>query len=157
MVSVSDARRQAVTGLVPPQTAEAKIRVVWPSVNAFPGVARVGRALIRSIILAPLGWLLLAPVYFLKILPFQARRYTLTNRRLMIQRGLSATVAEEVDLATITDVRVQEGSYDPFFRTGTLDILSEGKVVMNLAGVPGPDSFRHAILNARTAWAPSKS
>jgi hypothetical protein len=157
MVSASDARRQAVTGLVPPQSAEAKIRVVWPSVNAFPAVAGLGRTLIRSIILAPLGWLLLAPFYFLKILPFQARRYTLTNRRLMIQRGLGAKVAQEVELAHITDVRLRDGSWDPFYRTGTLEILSDGKVVMALEGVPGADSFRHAILNARTAWAPSKS
>jgi hypothetical protein len=99
----------------------------------------------------------LAPVYFMKILPFQARRYTLTNRRLMIQRGLGAKASHEVELASISDVRVQEGSYDPFYRTGTLEILSEGKVVMTLEGVPGADSFRHAILNAHAAWAPRKS
>ena len=85
---MNDVRRQAITGLVPPLFGEALIREAWPSVTAIPAAAGLGRALMRSIVLAPLGWALLLPVYFMKILPFIARRYTLTNRRLMVQRGL---------------------------------------------------------------------
>src|SRR5215510_6272649 len=75
--------RQAVAGLTPPEVGEAMIREAWPTVAAHPGAANLGKKLIRSIALAPLGWLLLAPLYFMKILPFFARRYTLTNRRVM--------------------------------------------------------------------------
>ena len=84
---MTDGRKQAVTGLVPPQLDETTIRVVWPSVAATPAVAALGRWLMRSMVLAPFGWLLLAPFYFKKILPGLACRYTLTNRRLMIQKG----------------------------------------------------------------------
>ena len=40
-------------------------------------------------VLAPLGWLLMSGFYFGKILPILMRRYTLTNRRLMIRKGWS--------------------------------------------------------------------
>jgi hypothetical protein len=149
---------QAVTGVVPPQLAEATIRTAWPSVTAasVPG-AKLGRFLIKTRILAPLGWLLLAPLYFLKILPFLARRYTLTNRRLMIQRGLKPRPRQQVALVDIDEVRLVEGSYNPFYRAGTLEVLGGGQVKLTLAGVPDPESFRQSVLNALMAWVPAKA
>src|SRR5437764_14665497 len=87
MVMPTDLRGPPVTGLTPPQTGEALIREAYPSVTRFPAVASAGRALIRSIVGAPLGWGLMLFFYFLKILPFGALRYALTNRRLMVLRG----------------------------------------------------------------------
>src|SRR5262249_37668993 len=76
---------QPITGIVPPQLAEAIIRTAWPSVTAAsPAAANLARPLIRSVVLAPLGWAILFWP-FLKRLLFVPRRYTLTNRRLMIQ------------------------------------------------------------------------
>jgi len=149
---------QPVTGVVPPHLAEANIRYTWPSVTGTsPGLARLGRALIRTIVLAPLAWLMLAPFYFKKVLPFLATRYTLTNRRLMIQRGVSRKAKEQVALSEIDDVRLVEDSYDPFYRAATLEVLSGGKVVLTLKGVPEPEAFRQSILNALFAWVPGKS
>ncbi len=150
--------KQAVTGLVPPQTAEAQIRTVWPAVtDASSGIARVGRALIKTKLLAPLAWLILAPLYFKKVLPFLAKRYTLTNRRLMIQRGLKPKPKQQVKLEDIDDVRLVESSYSPFYRAATLEVLSGGKVVLTLGGVPDPESFRQSVLNAVIAWVPAKA
>ncbi len=156
---MTDRRKQAVTGLVPPQVDEAKIRDVWPSVSAFPAVAALGQKLMRSIVLAPMGWLLLAPFYFRKVLPVfgLARRYTLSNRRLMIQKGLKPVPSQEVALADIDEVRIKEDDNSKFYRAATLEIISKGQVVMTLLGVPNPESFRHAILNACTAWVPGKA
>ena len=149
---------QPVTGVVPPQLAEADIRTAWPSVtDASPAVANLGCTLIRSIVLAPLGWLLLAPLYFKKVLPFLAKRYTLTNRRLMVRRGLKAKPRQEVALSAIDEVRLVEDSYNPFYRSATLEVLSGGNVVLTLTGVPQPESFRQSILNALFAWVPGKS
>src|SRR5437868_786328 len=97
--TMTEGRDQAVTGVVPPQTSEAMIREVWPSVTTSVGIATLGEKLIRSIILAPLGWLLMIPIYFLKIAPFFARRYTLTNRRIMIRRGWKRAPGGQVALA----------------------------------------------------------
>jgi hypothetical protein len=152
-----DSRKQIVTGLVPPQLGEAKIREVWPSVTAHPGVARLGQTLTRTIIGAPLAWLLMAPFYFLKILPGLARRYTLTNQRLMIRRGMKAQPTHEVPLDAIDDVRLRTEGTSAFFRAGDLDIVSQGKVVLTLQGVPEPESFRHSIMQAVKAWVPGKA
>ena len=148
---------QAIAGLTPPQQAEARVREVWPSVvDAQPALAALGQKLIQTVFLAPLGWLLLAPLYFKKILPFLSKRYTLTNRRLMIRAGLKGTPAQEIALGNIDDVRLEEGSYSSFYRSGILEVISKGQVVMRLGGVPEPESFRRAILNACLAWAPRK-
>jgi hypothetical protein len=181
------APRQAVTGVTPPQRAEAIIREVRPSAAASPalsGLARwltctiilaplgwlllaphltlkvgvpTARALIGTIVLAPLGWLLLGPLLLLKLLyPAACQRYTLTNRRLMVRCDLARSV-HEVALSDIDDVRLDPASRDDFYHSGALEVVSQGKVVLHLAGVPQPDAFRQSILNAVRAWAPGKA
>jgi hypothetical protein len=154
MPSTLNAQQQTKSGEASPQVQEVIIRETWPSVTIIPAAAALGQKLIRSIVLAPLGWLLLLPVYFLKVLPFVAKRYTLTNRRIMIRRGLKATPTEEVALDQFDDVRLVESSIDKFFRSATLEILAGGKVVLSLPAVPEADSFRRAVLDTRIAWAP---
>jgi hypothetical protein len=150
--------QQAIAGLTPPQQAEAMVREVWPSVvEAQPGLAALGQKLISSVFLAPLGWLLLAPLFFKKILPFLSKRYTLTNRRLMIQRGLKPQPVQEVALADIDDVRIAADSHIIFYKSATLEVLSKDRVVLTLVGVPEADSFRETILNAVAAWVPGKA
>jgi hypothetical protein len=149
---------QAVTGLVAPETAEVQIRTAWPAVtDASAGIANLGRALIKTKILAPLAWMMLAPLYFKKILPFLAKRYTLTNRRLTIQRGLKPKPKQEVKLEDIDEVRLVESSFSAFYRAATLEVLSRGQVVLTLGGVPEPEAFRQSILNAVMAWVPAKA
>jgi hypothetical protein len=160
MVVTTDRRNQAVTGLTPPELDEAKIRDVWPSVAAFPRIASLGRFLmLKTFVLAPLAWLIMALPYFSKILPLGglSRRYTLTNRRVMIQKGLKPAPAEQVALADVDDVKIVEDDNSQFFRSATLEIISRGTVALTLPGVPGAESFRHAILNARNAWVPGKA
>src|SRR5687767_8551038 len=149
---------QAITGLTPPELGEARIREIWPSVARMPGVASLGRALSRTIILAPLGWLIMSGLYFGKLLPIVGVRYRLTNRRLMIQRGISAKISQEVPLANIDDVRMVTDANSDFFRAADLEIIGNGgQVLMKLAGVPDPDSFRQIILSACNAWVPGKA
>jgi hypothetical protein len=152
-----DVRKQVITGVIPPELAEAMIREVWPSLAAWPGIARLARLLTRSIIGAPLAWFILLPLFVLSIAPFLAKRYTLTNRRLMIRRFPQATIVQEIPLAAIDEVQVQNDDNSDFFRAGVLDIISQGKPVMMLPAVPEPESFRQAIINACKAWVPGKA
>jgi hypothetical protein len=165
---MNDLRKQAVTGVTPPQLGEAWIREAYPSVTRFPAVASLGRTLIRSIVGAPLGWGVMLGFYFLKILPLGARKYMLTNRRLMMLHGWKQCSAshmagedwqpsQAVALAEIDDVRVVKDANSEFFRAGTLEILGKGKVLMTLPGVPEPESFRLAVLNACRAWVPGRA
>lgn len=150
--------RQAISGLMPPQLGEARIREEWPTILGInPGLASLARTLQQTVILAPLGWLIALPLFKLKLAPFLCRRYTLSNQRLMIRRGWKPVIVEQIPLGDIDDVRLDSQGVDPFYLSGNLEVLSKGQVVMRLAGVPEPEGFRHAILNARNAWVPAKA
>jgi hypothetical protein len=154
---MADPNAFPVTGLIPPQVAEARIRERWPSVARMPLIATIGRALTRTIVLAPLGWLIMSVAFFGKILPFAMRRYTITNQRVMIRSGWTGKPSAEVPLDKIDDVRVVADANSDFFRAATVEILNGSAVVLRLPGVPEPHSFRWAILNARNAWVPGKA
>jgi hypothetical protein len=152
--------RQVITGVVPPQLAEALIREAWPTVVGInAGLALLGKKLVRTVFLAPLGFLPLGLLFGLKFAPFVCKRYTLTNRRLMVQHGLKPTpvAGKEVALADIDEVRLDPAGIDPFFVSGTLEVVSKGQVVLTLPGVPEPEGFRQAIINAVKAWVPGKA
>jgi hypothetical protein len=157
VIVMPEVRKQVITGVMPPEMGEARIRETWPSVAAFPGVAKLGRVLTGTIVLAPLAWLLMGAIYFGKLAPFAARRYTVTNRRVMIRRGLKGKPSQEIALADIDDVRVQTDANSDFFRAANIDLLAKGQVALTLHAVPDAESFRHAILNARNAWVPTRA
>src|SRR6185437_595428 len=91
--------RQAVAGLMPPQLGEVKIREAWPSLRGVQsGGASLGGKLIQTIFLAPLGWLVNGLLFGMKFMPVACKRYTLTNRRLMIQHGWKPAPVHEVAL-----------------------------------------------------------
>ena len=133
-----------------------RIREIWPTVARVPAIANLGKLLNNTIILAPLGWLVMSGLYFSKILPFVALRYRLTDKRLMILHGWKGKISQQVPLADIDDVILDTASVDQFFRSANLEIMHDGKVAMTLLAVPDAESFRHAILDSRNAWAPGK-
>jgi hypothetical protein len=161
MPALAAQRDQAVTGVTPPKLGEAIIRDVWPSVAAHPGPAGLARACYRSIVLAPVGWLVLAPFYFQKLLAVVpglsglATRYRLTNRRLMVCKGLKPVPENEVPLDRIRDVKLVTDANSEFFVAGTLEVIDDaGQTALTLPGVPEPESIRQAILQAAAAWGP---
>jgi hypothetical protein len=161
MQALADVNIQAITGVTPPQLREAIIRDVWPSVAAHPGPASLARACYRTMILAPVGWFVLAPIYFMKLLAVVpglsgfATRYRLTNRRLMICKGMRPVPDKQVPLERIKEVKLIRDANSEFFLAGTLDVIDvNGQTVLTLPGVPEPESVRHAILEAAAAWGP---
>jgi hypothetical protein len=75
----------------------------------------------------------------------------------MVQRGLRPKPAQEVALADIDEVRLVPDSFDRFYLSGTLEVISKGQVALTLPGVPEPEGFRHAVVNAVKAWVPGKA
>jgi hypothetical protein len=152
---------QAVTGLMPPQLGEALIREEWPTIigSSIPGVGIVGRfaaLLSDTIILRPIAWLLMLPLMIKRVMPVFGKKYRLTNRRLMIVPFGLKKARREIALEDIDTVILDPRSYQEYFRSATLDVMSKGQVAFRLRGVRDPESFRLAILNACGAWAPRK-
>lgn len=165
MPALADIRDQAVTGVASPQLGEAVIRDIWPSVSANSAAASFARACYKSTIFAPIGWLALAPLYFQKLLavpfPFgpgissMALRYRLTNRRLMICKGMRPEPTQEVPLNQIHDVAIEKDANSEFFYSGTLLIKdATGRNLMTLPGVREPESAQQHIMQAAGAWGP---
>jgi hypothetical protein len=148
---------QVIAGVMPPLLGEARIREAFPSVARVPAIAGLGRALTATIVLAPLGWLVMSAVYFGKLLPLVGRRYTLTNRRIMIRTVWKGVALKEVALADIDDVRIVTDANSDFFRAANLEIVSKGQVVLTLPGVPEAEGFKHAIINSCNAWVPQRA
>lgn len=134
---------------------------VWPSVAAT-GIGRwlgrlyrirdgigplsIGRVALLATV--PLGLML----YFSMRLPWAIRRYRLTNRRVIVERGVNPAVEQYVDLDRFDaiDVVVRPGQEwyaagDLVFRRGPIETL-------RLPGVSRPESFRRTCLEARQGY-----
>jgi hypothetical protein len=188
---IRDMRQEAILGIIQPQVAEAKLAERWPSVTAYLGgaPARLGaqmqlaaRGLIRAVLRLPVwlsalamilalplatlialaAWLLLAPFFFLRIMPITATRYVLTNKALKVLKGWSGRVVQEIPLAEMdaepngdfprVAVRIVPGSVQDFYQAADLEILSHRQVALVLRGVKEYEQFQRAIENAWFAF-----
>src|SRR4051794_38073349 len=132
-VTQNHSARQAIAGVMPPSLGEARIREAFPGllgVAAAP--AAIAKRLTQTYVLAPLAWLIQGPLFALKFAPMVCRRYTLTNKRLMIQKGWKPAPVQEVPLGEIEDVRIGPGGVDAFYLCGELEVVARGQVVLRL-------------------------
>jgi hypothetical protein len=162
---INPVMKQAIAGVSPPEQKETTIMVVWPSV-AHRGLGRLlGRLYsIRfpDIYIFRLGNLfalacipLALMLYFSRILPFIGRRYTLTNRRMVVQTGLTgATIdgATSIPLDSFDDIRVIQRKGDAWYDAGDLEFYQGETKVGQLVGVSRPDSFRATCLKAHSGF-----
>jgi hypothetical protein len=169
--------RHPIAGVAPPELDEATATVVWPSIGAY-GLGRlVGRL---SAIRAGYGFFTLGKVmalltiplslavYIWKILPYVCRRYRLTNRRIVIQKGYSAKDAASIGLDQFDSIEVQRLPGQEWLRCGETIFLARrgapeaagmehagldpaAREVLRLSAVPRPEVFCQVCLEARTA------
>jgi len=140
---------------------ETTLTTRWPTITALPAGRLVGQ--LAGI---PIGWgqvftvgTLMAvvtipislTVYAWQLMPFVARRYRLTNRRVVIQKGLSAVDEAAVGLDEFDTIDVEVLLGQAAFHSGDLVFRREGKEVFRLRGVSRPEPLREACLKARTA------
>ena len=97
-----------IAGVVPAEVKETTVMTVWPSVASFG----LGRALGQGFaitwpdiyifrlgnLLALLSIPIALPLFFLRVLPGIGTRYRLTNRRIVVERGVMGTEDKAVDL-----------------------------------------------------------
>lgn len=143
---------------------ERTVIAIWPSI-ASTRIGRMIGSLIQSapeirlpvlnVNLALAPTLLLGPVaaavYLLEKVTGQ--RYTVTNRRVLIQGSLSRKLNEQVALEQIAEVAVapyRDGQ--EFYHSADVVLLDQaGKELMRLEAVMRPGVFRQNILETRDA------
>jgi hypothetical protein len=154
--------KQPIAGVTPSSVAEADIMTVWPSICAypsgrflgtlygikFPNINRIFR-LGNVIALASHPHALF--LYFYKLLPYVGMRYTLTNRRVIVQRGSEGIDERWVNLDNFNAIKVDVRPGQEWFKAGDLIFLNGQREVFRLEGVSRPDAFRAACMKAHMA------
>ena len=154
-------RQQTIAGVVPPDTAEATVMTVWPSV-ASTGLGRALGRIYRirdgfgPISIGRLALLATIPVgltlYLSMRLPWAIRRYRLTNRRVTVERGVGGEVMQFVDLDRFDAIDVVVEPGQEWYAAGDL-VFRRGQVeTLRLPGVSRPESFRRTCLEVRQSY-----
>jgi hypothetical protein len=153
--------KQPIAGLTPAEVAEATVMTVWPSVAAYrsgqwlgrlcairwPNIYIVRLGNLLALLGAPLGLVL----YFCRILPRLGIRYVLTNRRVVVLRGLQGVEARSIALNAFEDLRIDVRPGQAWFQAGDLVFCHSGQEVFRLAGIVRPETFRQVCAEARGA------
>jgi hypothetical protein len=154
---------EPITGVSPAELKETQIMTVWPSVAMYS----LGRAMGRGFairwpdvyifrlgnLLALLSIPLALKLYFFRVLPFVGTRYTVTNRRVIVLRGIVGKEEKAVDLDRFDAITVEVQPGQAWYHAGDL-IFKKGNVeTFRLDGVSRPESFRQVCLKAQLAHA----
>lgn len=158
---------QAITGVSPPELAEVGIATAWPSIAITKLGRGMGKVFENNTVVGPLhltigriAVLLSIPLalklYFFNLLPFRCRRYRLTNRRVIIQKGLSAADERWTSLDDFDEIQIIVQPGQAWYRCGDL-VFVKGKVEsLRLLAVPHPESFRATCLKAQRSYSSVK-
>jgi hypothetical protein len=157
---------QPIAGVVPPEIRETTVMTVWPSVAKYT----LGRTLgslyaIRwpDVYIFRLGNLVaLASIpvalalYFMRIAPSIGIRYRLTNRRILVERGLTGKLDKSVDLDRFDSITIDIQPGEAWYHAGDL-VFRQGNVeTFRLEGVSRPEAFRETCLKSHLAHATVK-
>jgi hypothetical protein len=152
---------QPIAGVAPAEVQEVTVMTVWPSVAMFG----LGRALGR---LYAIRWpdvyifrlgnviaLATIPValvlFFLRIAPAIGTRYRLTNRRIVVERGLTGVPERWVELDRFDSITIEVRPGQEWYDAGDLVFRLGAVETFRLPGVSRPEAFRQTCLKARMA------
>jgi hypothetical protein len=159
--------KQAIAGVTVPSEKEVTVMTVWPSVAAMslaglPLGLMLGRlyAIKAGFSIFTLGNLfclasipLALVLYFKRIGPFVGLRYRLTNRRIVVERGITGKTVDKsigLDQFDTIDVVVEPGQQ--WYDAGDL-VFRQGAVEkFRLDGVSRPQAFRQVCLKAHMGF-----
>ncbi len=154
--------KQAIAGVAPPESAEVTVMTIWPSIVALPTGRFLGRLFnIRwpNVYIFRLGnllALLAIPhaliLYFWRVLPRVGTRYTLTNRRVVIQKGMPPADHSSVGLDGFDSIEIEVLPGHEWFHAGDLRFRNGGSEVFRLVGVSRPEAFRQSCLKSHLAY-----
>src|SRR5438309_4412785 len=121
---------QPIAGVVPPEFKETTVMTVWPSVAKY-GLGRTLGTLFdirwpdvyffrlgRLIALASIPVALV--LFFMRIAPFIGTRYRLTNRRIIVERGLTSVEDKAVDLDRFDTINIEVQPGQSWYEAGDL-------------------------------------
>ena len=152
---------QPIAGVTPAELTEVTCRVVWPTIGAtslgrfvgrlagiqlgLGGVFTLGNLLALATIPLSLA------VFCWQLMPYGRRCYTLTNRRIIIRKGVRAVDQRWISLDDFDAIDIEVLPGQQGLHAGDLVFRRGGIEVLRLAGVSRPETLRQVCLTVRTA------
>lgn len=163
---------QPIAGVSPAELRETTIMTVWPSNSLFLLGRMLGQAYaikFPDIYFFQLGRLialmsipLALPLYFLKVLPRievmgivlyeGGYRYRLTNRRVLVERGLAFAIEKHVDLDRFDNIEIDIRPGQAWYTSGDLIFKLGATETFRLEAVSYPEAFRSTCLKAHFGY-----
>ena len=154
---------QPIAGVAPSELKEVTVMTVWPGVAQFA----IGRWLgtlyeikfpdVYIFRLGNLFALMFIPVslvlFFMRIAPGIGTRYTLTNRRIIVYRGLLRKEEKSVDLDRFDSVTIEVRPGQAWYDAGDLVFRLGNIETFRLEGVSRPDAFRATCVKSQISHA----
>jgi len=150
-----------IAGVTPQAVAEATVMTVWPSNSAYAIGRTLGKLYASKIgfyiftvgnLIAVLSIPIAILLFFYRLAPYVGTRYRLTNRRIVIQKGLRGEDDKSVPLDGFDsiDIDVREGQR--WYNAGDLVFRNSGAEVFRLVGVSRPEAFRQTCVKSHTSF-----
>src|SRR4051794_26845962 len=150
-----------IAGVVPSELCETTVMIIWPSVAMYP----LGKALgtlfairwpdVYFFRLGNVVALLSIPIalvlYFMRIAPVIGTRYRLTNRRIIVERGLTSVPDKAVDLDRFDSINIDVQPGQAWYDAGDLVFKLGNVETFRLEGVSRPEAFRETCLKSHLA------
>ena len=135
--------KQAIAGVVPPGAGEVAAMTIWPTIGSYSLGRTVGKlagnrtgwgffTLGKLLAVATIPISLVAFAW--RLLPFVARRYTLTNQRVVVQKGLSKAEEKSVGLDEFDAIEVRVTPGQEFFHAGDVIFKRGSEELLSLPG-----------------------
>ena len=153
--------KQSIAGVTPAETREVTVMTVFPTLAATaPG--RLMGQLCR--VQAGFGFFNLGKLFALLLIPFAIglfafslmpgviRRYRLTNRRVVVQKGLRAVDERWVDFDRFDTIDVEILPGQAWYPAGELIFRRSAIETFRLSGVSRPETFRRTCLATRRGY-----
>jgi len=150
----------ALSTTLPPSAGERPVTTIWPTIAATAVGRWVGRLCglrlgygfftlgkLMALVTIPVS----LTVFCWQLMPWVCRRYALTNRRIIIQKGLSAVEGRALDLAAFDWIEVVVLPGQAWLHAGDLVFRRDSQEVFRLAGVSRPEVFRQVCLKVQNA------
>jgi len=152
---------EPISGVVPAEIREVTVMTVWPSVAKYA----LGRSLgslfairwpdVYIFRLGNLIALLSIPIalvlFFVRIAPGIGTRYRLTNRRIIVERGLTSVEDKAVDLDRFDRIDIDVLPGQAWYHAGDLVFKLGNVETFRLEGVSRPAAFRETCLKSHLA------
>jgi hypothetical protein len=153
---------QAISGVSPASVQETTIMTIWPS-NAmywlgrqlgtlyslrFPDIyfLRIGNLI--ALLSIPVALVL----FFMRVAPYVGQRYTLTNRRVVVYKGLLIEEERSVALDRFDKVEILVLPGQAWYDAGDLVFRLGATETFRLSGVSRPEAFRSQCMKAHMAY-----